>query len=303
MRPWQKTLILGLIGATFAAAYLGQAFLLPDSQTSDEGPSRAEYLRIVSLSPSITEILYAIGLGPKVVGVTRYCTYPEEARTRIPVGGYYDLNYEAIVELNPDLIVMLTEHVKAREHLTDLGYATLAVNHDTIEQIIASIEIIGKTNQRWEEANRLIQGIEQGIANVRSSLGNVAPIRVMVAVDRSRPDSVEQVYVAGNDGFFDRMIELAGGINAYQGTLPFPAVSVEGIVQMNPEVIIELAPNSRQLSLSEEELLDDWNSLPKIDAIARGQVYILTADYVSIPGPRFVSTLRDIANLIHQEAH
>jgi iron complex transport system substrate-binding protein len=291
-----------LIGAVLVTAYLGQTFLHHGTSDSPRQVRTGEdYFRIVSLSPSITEILYALGLGDRVAGVTRYCFYPEDAKTKPRIGGYYDLNYEAIIELKPDLIVMLTEHVEAEKYLNALGYETLTVNHDTIEQITDSIEAIGKITQRQREANRLIQKIESGIESVRSSVGEKAPRRVMIAVDRSRPDSVEQIYIAGNDGFFDSMIELAGGINAYQGTLPFPAVSVEGIVQMNPEVIIELVPQARQLDTPEEELLDDWNSLPEIDAIAKSQVYLLTADYVSIPGPRFVKTLQDIADLVHKE--
>jgi ABC-type Fe3+-hydroxamate transport system substrate-binding protein len=123
----------------------------------------------------------------------------------------------------------------------------------------------------------------------------------MIVVDRSRPRSLEQIYIAGNDGFFSKMIELAGGINVYEGSIAFPAVSAEGILQMNPEVIVELVPKERLQENSVDELIGDWETLTGVDAVEKNRVFLLTNDYASIPGPRFVETLGDIVDLLHSE--
>lgn len=123
----------------------------------------------------------------------------------------------------------------------------------------------------------------------------------MLAVDRSKPRSLEQIYIAGNDGFFDKMIGLAGGINVYDGAVPFPAISAEGIIQMNPEIIIELVPETTLEHSSSEELLGDWASLTGVEAVENDRVFLLTRNYISIPGPRFILTLQDIVSLLHPE--
>jgi iron complex transport system substrate-binding protein len=301
----QKLLVAGLILLAFTIAYWGKSYL-PSEQSATNAASRTSKeapgdRRIVSLAPSITEILYALGQGGQVVGVTRYCNYPPEARTKTRIGGYFDLNYEAVVELDPTLIIMLAQHVKAREYFGGIGYEILVVDHLTMEGIIDSFELIGKACECESQAMELTTDIEDQMEKILSPIRGRPLKRTMIAVDRSKSRSLEQIYIAGNDGFFNKMIELAGGINVYDGNVPFPAISAEGIIQMNPEIIIELVPETTLQRSSVEELTDDWASLTGVKAVEDNRVFFLTKNYVSIPGPRFILTLQDIVRLLHPE--
>jgi iron complex transport system substrate-binding protein len=303
MRSKQKFLISGFIALAMALGYLGKSFLVPEESIGSNKDGTLSDLpedqRIVSLAPSITEILFALEQGDQIAGVTRYCNHPPEARTKAEIGGYFDLNYEAIVALEPTMIILLEEHVKAREYFSGNGYATLAVNHMTLEGIIESIELIGKACGCESSAEELTKSIKREMERVLSPVRGRPQKRTMIAVDRSSPRSLEQIYIAGNDGFFSKLIELAGGVNAYDGTIAFPAISAEGIIQMNPEIIIELVPETTVLRISVDELENDWKTLAGVEAVENNRVFLLTKDYASIPGPRFILTLRDIVDLLH----
>ena len=297
--------IAGLIVFVFSLGYWGKSFLTlqgseaqRNSQTVQENPCER---RIVSLAPSITEILFALERGKDLVGVTRYCNYPPEARAKTKIGGYFDLNFEAVLELDPTLIIMLTEHVRAREYFHNNGFEILVVNHLTMEGIIDSIEIIGEACGSKPQAAKMTQRIEAQMEKILSPIEGKPLKRTMIAVDRSRPRSLEQIYISGNDGFFDKMIKLAGGVNVYEGSVPFPAISAEGIIHMDPEIIIELVPEGTLQNSSVGELIADWRALTGVKAVENEQVFLLTKDYVSIPGPRFILTLQDIVNLLHPE--
>jgi iron complex transport system substrate-binding protein len=260
--------------------------------------------RIVSLAPSITEILFALGLGDRVVGVTRYCDYPPEALSREQVGGYYDPNYEAIVGLRPDLVVLLPEHAEAREHLARLGVRTLAVDHRSVQGILASITAIGEVGGAEQQAGEIVADIEVRMIQVRRSVEVLPSPRVLICVGRNMGSgSLEDVCVAGNDGFYSEMLKLAGGVNAYSGRMAFPMVSTEGILRMNPEVIIDMVPDLEAGGWSERTIVDEWDTLSGVDAVRHGRVHVFNDDFVVIPGPRFVRVVEKIARTIHPEAN
>ena len=137
-----KVLLLYLLCGFLAAGLAGAA----------ETPA---YQRIISLAPSLTEILYALDLGDRVVGVTRYCDYPEGALAKTKVGGLMDPNYEAMVALKPDLVILMTSHRDAKRELAKMGIATLTVPHQTIADIHESIQTIGKACGASQKAAEL----------------------------------------------------------------------------------------------------------------------------------------------------
>ncbi|MDT8396238.1 MAG: helical backbone metal receptor, partial [bacterium] len=258
--------------------------------------------RIVSLAPSVTEILFELGLGEKVVGVTRYCDYPPEAKSREKVGGYLDVNYEAVVALQPDLVIHITQHEEARDRLHELGIATLAVDHSRVDGIVNSINSIGKACGVAAVSRAYVKDLKARLSRVVSGYNfNFTP-RVLVAVGRSlEPGASGEIYVSGRDGFYDDLIRLAGGENAYSDeTLKFPALSAEGIARIDPDVILEMIPD---LGPDEDmpALLSRWNDIPGLRAARTGRIYILGEDYVVIPGPRFVTLLEEMTALIHNE--
>jgi iron complex transport system substrate-binding protein len=255
------------------------------------------------MAPSITETLFAVGLGDRVVGVTQFCRYPPEAQKLPKVGGYHNPNYEALLALKPDLVVILVEHEKSLPALKDLGLRRLAVCHQNVEGILDSITTLGAAFGKQTEADRIVADIQGRIERAeRKTTGRNRP-RVMFAIRQNvGSGQLEGVTVAAASSFFNEVIAMAGGQNAC-GDLaaPFPVVSGEGILWINPEVIIDLVPPTPQTKLDQAKILGDWDRVADVEAVRSGHVYVLRDDFASIPGPRFILLVEKLARLLHPE--
>ncbi len=300
----RKLTLLAVILISLAASYLGKKAL------ARRGPPPAAHVgagscaRLVSMAPSITEVLFALGLGERVAGVTQFCRYPPEALEKRKVGAYFDPNYEAILALAPDLVVLLAEQEDQRAFLEGLGLEVLSVNHKNLRGIVESLGAVGEACGAEVPAARIRAEIERRIARTRAKTEGLDRPRVMVTVGRNLgSESNGDIYVSGRDGFYDEMIELAGGRNIFRGeTLEFPAVSGEAILRLDPEVIIEMIPNPGGAAVSREQLIGIWKNLPEVSAVKNDRVYLFSEDYAVIPGPRFVKVLEKMARMIHPEA-
>lgn len=260
------------------------------------------YRRIVSLAPSITESLFALGLGDRVVGVTSFCDYPPEALAKSKVGGYYDLNYEAIVALEPDLVVCLPEHEGRLADLDRLNLPHLTVDHRRMETILESLTTLGHVCGVEDRAEELVKDIRGRMTAVRNRGIDQSRPRVLLCVGRNMGSAaIDDVYIAGRGGFYDEMIVQAGGINAYQDTLAFPMVTGEGLLRLQPDVVIDMVPDLQEKGLSEADVLKQWSVLADLPAVRQGQVFLFTDDFVVVPGPRFIQIMEKMAAAIHQE--
>ncbi|MCF7855419.1 MAG: helical backbone metal receptor [Candidatus Pacebacteria bacterium] len=270
---------------------------LPLSEGSGTSP-----LRIVSLAPSLTEILFALDLGGQVVGVTDFCDYPKAALEKPKVGGFYDANYEQIASLRPSLVVVLKEHEEARKHCRALGIDYLEVDNRSVAAILTSIRTIGERCGAEDEARDLVRTLRDRIEVVREQAANRGRINTLVCIGRAMGSGrIKDVYVAGKGTLYDELLSLAGGVNAYTGRLEYPTVGAEGIVRMNPEVVIDLAADLDEKGLRPEDVRGEWRALPMIDAVHKNRIHILTGDYVTVPGPRFVLLLEDMARAMTEE--
>lgn len=294
-------LLILIIVLAFAGSYLARSLLRSGPQDLPSA-SEAPPHRIVSMSPSATEILFALGLGERVVGVTRFCDYPPEALEKAEIGGYIDPNYEAILDLKPDLVILREEHEEARRKLVQFKIRTLIVDHQTIPGILDSIPAIGAACGEGERADAFVLDLKGRAERIREKTRSLPRPRTLVCVERTVGDgSIGNVYIAGKEDFYDLMIEWAGGINAYPGgSVKYPVVSAEGILEMNPDVIIDVSVDmGRKVGLDERAMLEEWNSLPRVEAVKNGRVHVIGEDSVLIPGPRFVETLEKIAGVLH----
>jgi iron complex transport system substrate-binding protein len=302
MRMTGKNLALPLIIVlAFAAGWAGKR-LIPAPGQAAAAPGIAP-TRIVSLAPSVTETLFALGLGGRVVGVTRFCAYPPEARDRPRVGGYFDPSYEAIVALRPDLVVILREHEEPKKFLDGLGIRTLTVNHKNVAGILASVTAIGTAAGVPDSARALDAQLRDAISRVQARTASLPRPRVMVSVGRDLGSgALKDVFISGSDGFENDLIDLAGGVNVATGkTIAYPTVGAETILGLNPDVIIEIAPNLAQAGLTPEEVIQEWDAAPQVAAVANHRVYVFDRDYDGLPGPRFPLALLDFARAIHPE--
>lgn len=296
-----RILLAAIVVLVFAGSYIARRRI----ERAEAGvPHRlGRATRIVSMAPSITETLYALELGDRVVGVSRFCNYPAEVNEKPRIGGYYDPNFEAIVALKPDMVVMLQGHEQYQPAFDKLGLATVTVRHTSIEGILDSITSIGNACGATQQAKRISEDIHVRLARIeRKTAGRPRP-RVLFSIDRTLDvRGIEDAYIAGHDGHIDRIIELAGGRNAFdQGAARFPQVSCEGILSMNPEVIVDLVPGLSARKLDRQTIRADWDQLPQVEAVRSGRVYVIDDDYAFVPGPRFILLVEKLARLIHPE--
>jgi len=307
----KKFITIFLLLLLITATYLGNRILHQTTRNNPgdlatcgiQGHARPVHTRIVSLAPSVTEILFMLGLGDKVVGVTRYCTYPSEARSKPKVGGYYDPNYEAVRALTPDLVIMLPEHEEPRQNLGRLGLNTLVVDHRNIAGILDSITVIGQVCGKEQGAEEAVRDLRARMEHIQKITSGLPRKRVLVCIGRDMgSEKIGDIYITGRNGFYNSLILLAGGLNAYDGNAAYPIVSKEGIICINPEVIIDMVPDLEGRDRDMRAVLNEWKSMTAVDAVRNNHVYVFGQDYTVIPGPRFIRVLEEMARVIHPEA-
>ncbi|GIW47533.1 MAG: hypothetical protein KatS3mg078_1410 [Deltaproteobacteria bacterium] len=263
------------------------------SYSSEKPPKR-----IVSLSPSITEILYGIGALNYIVGVTIYSDFPEEVKNLPKVGGWIDPNIEAILLLKPDLVIMTVEQDRIfGNKIRELGLDTLSVDGNrSIEDIITAIEKIGMALNKSLEAKKLIEDIITGIERVRRKTKNLTPKRVLFVIGRN-PNTLEDIYVIGKPSFINDMITIAGGRNVVENNGLAIKISKEAIVDLNPDVVIEVNHSGTK----SEEFKKAWSQLKEISAVRNGEVYTVSSSVLLHPSQRIIEGIRILTELLHPE--
>ncbi len=281
-------------------------FVAVGCQQSPLDPRRSSEIpqRVVATTPSSAEILFELGLGDRVVGVCSFCKYPPEVEKIPKIGGLIDRDDEAILRLEPDLVIELEENVQSCEKLRSFGIDVLTVNHNTIDGVFDSYLTIGREfgPEILERAEKRRGELLDQLARIEEKSKRKKPVRVLICVDRERgTGQLLSLYIAGKNPFYQRTLEIAGGVNvAGNATLPVPVVSVEEILRMNPEVIIDLCtiPTASDTTHG----IADWNVLgDAVDAVRDKRIYVLTEDYMSIPGPRLVKYVEVLAKILGNE--
>ena len=265
----------------------------------------AEPRRIVSTSPSITEMLYALGLGDRVVGVTTYCHYPPEAARKPKIGNYLQPNLETILALRPDLVVAEISGVRHAEHLAALKLNVLEVDDATIAGIYDSIRRIGVAAGAQAAAGALTLRLRGALDEVRERTAKLAPPRVMFVVGRA-PGSLAELVVAGKSSYLDEVMAIAGGANIFRDTLaPYPKVTLEEVLARNPEVIVDMGEMAQTTGVGEGDkraVVALRNRFPTLAAVKQRRVFAVAADIFVVPGPRVVDAARSFAKMFHPEA-
>jgi iron complex transport system substrate-binding protein len=274
-----------------------------NSQSSSKLPSNQTSKRIISLSPSITETLFALGLGHHVVAVTDYCDFPAAVNKLPKVGGFINPNLEAIIALQPDLVILLANRQRVVEQLQQLNIPTLPVLNTSLEDIKQTIAVIGQQTQHQQQADELLTKINRKIAFIAEKTKGLIRPTVMITMGHSiDSEHMKQVFIAGQHDFYNDLITLAGGQNVYQAQQPsVPSLSVEGIMQLNPQIILDIYPEADDHNSDLARVLRQWHSLKYVDAIKHNRIHIIEQNYATIPGPRVFLLLDELARLIHPE--
>lgn len=254
--------------------------------------------RIVSLSPSITEILYGLGAWENVVGVTIYSDFPPEAKNLPKVGGWVNPNLEAILALKPDLVIMIEDQDRIfGDKIRKIGLKTLAVeSNNTIKDISNSISKIGKTLGKEKEAHKVIEILNSNLEQIRDKTNNANPKRVLFIVGRN-PGTLEDIYVIGSRNFIDEIITLSGGENVVSAYRFSIKISKEAILSLNPEVIIEV----NHENINKNEALKIWDGLKEVSAVKNKEFYIIADTTLLHPSQRISEGARILAEILHPE--
>jgi len=260
--------------------------------------------RIISLAPSVTEVLFALGLGGRVVGVTSFCRYPLEAARLPQVGGYLDLNLEAIVGLDPDLVVLIQDHDAAQTRLDELGIQTLQVDQADLDGILRSIEEIAARCSVPERGAWLVAAIRGRLEAVERRVAGRPRPRTLAGVGREAgAGSITTVWVAGTETFYDDVVRLAGGANAAEPSpVLYPELSREGLYHVDPDVILDLLADLDERGISAEAAAADWQQLAALRAVRSGRVHALRHELTVVPGPRVAELVEEVAQALHPEA-
>ena len=247
--------------------------------------------RIISLAPSITEDLFALGLGGKVVGDTTYDNYPPAAVNITKVGGFSSPSIEKIVSLNPDIVFASSlENNTLLSTLSGYGIPTVVINPTSLTGILNDLSLIGKVTGSTGNSSALVENFTQKMNANSISVASHPRVLYLVWYD--------PIMSAGADTFEGDIIAHAGGINVAQlaNVSGYGTMSKESIVALNPSVIIA---NSAMNSTAVQQVKSD-PALATVDAVKNGKIYILDSDIISRPGPRAFDALEQIAGIIRQ---
>ena len=303
-------LIACLAGHWALDALLGERLSL--LRPAPEGPASAvltapgkerSALRLVSLAPSITETLFAVGLGSQVAGVTHFCTWPPEAAALPKVAGFSELNPEAILRAQPDLAILPADKDWNRTQLTRLGIPTLSVEVRSLEGLLTGIRQLAALAPDPRPGQRLLTEIEQALEAARLACSGKSRPGVLFSVMQAwqHPGSgqaaISEISAIGRDGFYDQLIQIAGGRNVYAGALPYPRLSREAIIHLNPELIIDVLPSAQAAAAA--EVRQAWQRLDMLDAVKNGRIIVLADEMHTVPGPRFIQTLNILSQALH----
>lgn len=254
---------------------------------------------VVSTSPAITEMLFALGVQERIVGVTDFCTFPSSAQSLPKIGGIVKPNFEQILALKPDLVLLGNLVAWMQPEFERAGLATLLLTIYTVQQILDSFHRIGSSLDLENEANELVNALELQISRSKIEIEGKERRSVMMVVGRS-PGTLNDLYVVGGNVFLNDLISFAGARNIF-GNLPlqYAKISIEEIISRAPEIIIESAHTIDLDQRRENEMKRAWRQLSSLPAVKNDQIYILNDEYLLIPGPRFVKTLKKFKDIFH----
>jgi iron complex transport system substrate-binding protein len=254
--------------------------------------------RIISLAPSNTEILFALGLGDKVVGVTDYCNYPVEATEKPKVGGFNTVNIETVVSLTPDLILATHIHSKTIiPALERLNFTVVALSPDTLSMVIDDIELTSDITGTQKESMKLTADLNKRIDAVKSKTDNLPQEQKPRVLYLTWHDPL---MTAGKGTLADDVITTAGGINIAGDITGNKSISLETVIDRNPQVIVA----SVGMGSGEDlpwQYVNNESRLRTTDALTHSRVYKIDGDLIHRSGPRIVDALEIMAQFFHPE--
>lgn len=254
--------------------------------------------KIVSTSPAETEILFALGLNDRIVGVSDYDNYPPETESKAKVGGVVEPNAEAIVAAGADLVVSgISIKETALEHLRSLGLTVFSTDPNSVDDVLNDILLLGRITDTQPAAEALVADMKADIQQVQDAAAAV------------KDEDKKKVYIefspgwtVGSGEFMDELITLAGGVNIASDVPGWSQINEEKIIQDNPDVILYTLGTTDDSGKKLDELIYGRSGWSEITAVKNKQVFGLDGDVLSRPGPRITQALKEISNALYPGA-
>lgn len=263
-----------------------------EDQFNNKVKIEKEPKRIVSLAPSHTEILYSLGLGDKIVGVTSFCDYPEEAKEKDKIGNFEGVNIEKIIELEPDLVVQYGKGNKeVNNKIKEAGISIVSYEPESIDEVIDTINEIGKITGKEDEAKKVTEDMKSKKEEVLNKVKNVEKVKVFYEIWH------DPLSAAGPGSFMDELINLSGGENiAKDAKGGYSEFNEEELIERNPDVYLAAEDPEKTV-----ESIKSRAGYDAMNAVKNNRVYLLEPNIVSRPGPRIVEALELVAKTLHPD--
>jgi iron complex transport system substrate-binding protein len=292
-RPTKAVVCLALIAFLYVLAGCRQG---PPQAKVEARPQR-----IVSLSPSVTEILYGVGAWSQVIAVSQFCTFPDDVKNKPRVNGWDKTNLEQVMALKPDFVVGVdAQEPFLKDKLTSLGIRSLFVKSQNLADIMTSIGEIGRATGHEQEATQLVAQTQSEIETVRKTVADKPHLKVLCVVDRV-PGTIRDLYTATKGSYLDELITIAGGESiAPLAEHGYGKINKEAVLSINPEAIIDMVQGAK--GKFGEDAMSVWNELAEVRAVRDKRIYSMSDPSVIHPSQFVGNTALVFAKALHPES-
>jgi len=299
VKRWRMRAVFAVASTLSVAVFTGCG---PCGMNGAGVPSSApaETWRIICGTPALTELVYALGGGDRVAGISDYTVWPPEALGKPSIGGWVNPDRERLTMLRPNVILTQGVHDRLAAYARDMGVHFQRIPLERFGDILAQMEAVGTLLGLPENGRALRSRVEADLEAVRAVVADVPSRRVVVLFARPEGDMTSLTAI-GPGSYLNDLIEIAGGVNIFRDARgDFPQISKESLLVRQPEVIIELhaAPMTEA---RRGQVMDDWSVFNILPAVRDGRIVLLTDDFLLIPGPRMALTAARFARAIHPE--
>jgi len=261
-------------------------------------------LRIVSLSPNITETIFALGLDKQLVGISDFCNYPPQTSQKVRVGGLLNPNMERIIALQPDMLLATPASSKLAGQLKQRGIRTVLLANDRLRDIFITIDSVAALCRVPSKGDSLIRVIKDSLNYYRSQAMHTevdSPSALFVL--QRDPGTTRNISVIGIGTFTDDLWRELGGRNAFEASgLKYAQLNAESLLLMDPDLIIEFKFNQKLDEEQRRQNRREWQTLARLKAVQKGRIYVIDGDYSLIPGPRVTRLMRAYSRILRQYA-
>lgn len=255
-------------------------------------------MRIISMAPNLTEILFALGVGDRIVGVTKFSTYPPQAKEITSIGTFWQPDIEAMLALSPTFMFNLwfDQQAAVVSRMERIGCEVLTLRIETVEQLYEAIFEMGQAVGKGREAEGMVQRLKDKQAKMVACYANREKPKVLWVIQRY------PFRVAGRETFINELIEMAGGVNAIGTTLTqYPPVNTEEVIGSMPDVIIEPVMDPKLFDEQQSSAAEFYHRYAVVPAVRNGRIHIIDGDVVSRLGPRLEEAAKLIAECLWKE--